>query len=79
VLHGYSICALDPGCTGTSPAAYEKAHVLLSRVIIMLAFATPLVLFPQFTRVAPWSRVSFLSILLPVMGYLVFPGCCARP
>jgi len=81
LLGAYGMCYLaiafapcDPGCTGASSAFHEKAHVVLSRAIIMLAFATPLVLFPQFTRVAPWSRVSFLSILLPVMGYLVFLG-----
>lgn len=81
LLGAYGVCYLaiafapcDPGCTGTSAATHEKAHVLLSRVIIMLAFATPLVLFPQFARVAPWARVSGLSVLLPVMGYLVFLG-----
>ena len=81
LLGAYGMCYMaiafapcDPGCTGASSAVHEKAHVLLSRVIIMLAFATPLVLYPQFTRVAPWSRVSVLSILLPAMGYLVFLG-----
>jgi hypothetical protein len=81
LLGAYGVCYMaialapcDPGCTGTSAATHEKAHVLLSRVIIMLAFATPLVLFPQFSRVAPWSRVSGLSVLLLVMGYLVFLG-----
>ena len=81
LLGAYGVCYVaiafapcDPGCTGTSSAAHEKAHFLFGRMIIMLAFATPLVLFPQFARVAPWSRVSVLSVLLPVVGYLVFLG-----
>ena len=64
----------DPGCTGTSPATHEKVHFILGRLIIMLAFATPLVLYSPFTRTAPWSRISGLSVGLPAVGYLMFLG-----
>jgi len=81
LLGAYGVCYVaiafapcDPGCTGTSAATHEKAHFLLSRIIIMLAFTTPLVLFPRFAKSPPWSRVSLSSVLLPVVGYLVFLG-----
>ena len=81
LLGAYGVCYValafapcDPGCTGTSEALGERAHFFLSRMIIVLAFATPLVLFPQFVRSPSWSRISSLSVLLPVVGYLGFLG-----
>ena len=84
MLGAYGVCYMaiafapcDPGCTGTV-AVHEKAHILLGRMIIMLAFATPLVLFRQFARVAPWSREA-ASPFCSQWWAIRVPGRCARP
>lgn len=64
----------DPGCTGSSGTPHEKAHVLISRFIIMLSFATPLVLYSRLAKHPNWSPISPLFVILPVLSYVAFLG-----
>jgi hypothetical protein len=62
----------NPGCTGAAPAANEQAHFLLSRLIILTAVATPLVLFARLAKDPLWAAVSPIVLLLTILGYLLF-------
>ena len=62
----------NPGCTGAVPTANETAHFLLSRVIMLTAVATPLVLFGRLAKDTAWAAVSPLVLVLTVLGYLLF-------
>lgn len=78
-LYGLSYVAVafapcDPGCTGTSQTAHEKAHFLLGRFIIMLSFAAPLVWFPRLAKDPARSPIGGLLVALQVVGYVIFLG-----
>jgi hypothetical protein len=62
----------NPGCTGTTPAFNERAHFLISRIIIVTAISAPLVLFPRLAKDTDWARMSPLAVVMPVLGYLCF-------
>jgi hypothetical protein len=64
----------DPGCTGSSGTPHEKAHILIGRLIIMLSFATPLLLYPRLARDPNWLPISPLLVILPVLSYASFLG-----
>jgi hypothetical protein len=69
---GVAFAPCNPGCTGQVPTPNEQAHFLLSRVIILISVAAPLVLFPRLTKDAAWVHLSIPVLALPLIGYLVF-------
>ena len=69
---GVAFAPCDPGCTGASTSINERAHFLLSRIIILTSVAGPLVLFPRFAKDPGWAPLNLLLVALPVLGYVLF-------
>jgi hypothetical protein len=69
---GVAFAPCNPGCTGSGQGTSEQVHFLLSRVIILTAVATPLVLFPRLAKDPAWASLSPLLVVLPTIAYLLF-------
>jgi hypothetical protein len=69
---GVAFAPCNPGCTGQVPAPNEQAQFLLSRVIILMSVAAPLVLFPRLAKDPAWAPLGPPVLALPLIGYLLF-------